>query len=154
MCLGKNNFFLCVLAKDIFFECPWPNFANKLWEVMTFVACVFLEHWKISTRCYYMHHGMTLLHLLRPWGARSVLPLEHWTSSSKWKAHLHLEIRRDHHSHLTFSFHLSSLLQTVPSAVLDKGKVIADAYRTPADDYVEENAAELDPKLKELEDIL
>ena len=42
----------------------------------------------------------------------------------------------------------------MPSAVLDKGKVIADAYRTPADDYVEENAAELDPKLKELEDIL
>jgi len=26
-------------------------------------------------------------------------------------------------------------LQTVPSVVLDKGKVIADAYRTPADDY-------------------
>jgi len=49
---------------------------------------------------------------------------------------------------------LDNLLQTVPSAVLDKGKVIADAYRTPADDYVEENAAELDPKLKELEDIL
>jgi hypothetical protein len=49
---------------------------------------------------------------------------------------------------------LSSLLQTVPSAVLDKGKAIADAYRTPADEYVEENAAELDPKLKQLEDIL
>ena len=59
-----------------------------------------------------------------------------------------------HHSHLTFSFRLFSLLQTVPSAVLDKGKAIVDAYRTPADDYVEENAAELDPKLKELEDIL
>ncbi|RLN18247.1 uncharacterized protein C2845_PM02G35840 [Panicum miliaceum] len=49
---------------------------------------------------------------------------------------------------------LDNLLQTVPSAVLDKGKAIADAYRTPADDYVEENAAELDPKLKQLEDIL
>ncbi|CAN6296317.1 unnamed protein product [Urochloa humidicola] len=49
---------------------------------------------------------------------------------------------------------LDNLLQTVPSAVLDKGKAIADAYRTPADDYVEENAAELDPKLKQLQDIL
>jgi len=49
---------------------------------------------------------------------------------------------------------LDNLLQTVPSAVLDKGKAIVDAYRTPADDYVEENAAELDPKLKQLEDIL
>ncbi|PUZ42582.1 hypothetical protein GQ55_9G593900 [Panicum hallii var. hallii] len=49
---------------------------------------------------------------------------------------------------------LDNLLQTVPSAVLDKGKAIADAYRTPADEYVEENAAELDPKLKQLEDIL
>ena len=42
----------------------------------------------------------------------------------------------------------------MPSAVLDKGKAIADAYRTPADDYAEENAAEFDPKLKQLEDIL
>ncbi|CAN6307819.1 unnamed protein product [Urochloa humidicola] len=49
---------------------------------------------------------------------------------------------------------LDNLLQTVPSAVLDKGKAIADAYRTPADDYVEENAGELDPKLKQLQDIL
>ncbi|CAD6209816.1 unnamed protein product [Miscanthus lutarioriparius] len=49
---------------------------------------------------------------------------------------------------------LDNLLQTVPSAVLDKGKAIADAYRTPVDDYVEENAAELDPRLKQLEDIL
>ncbi|ONL94185.1 Os03g0176600-like protein [Zea mays] len=32
---------------------------------------------------------------------------------------------------------LDNLLQTVPSAVLDKGKAIADAYRTPVDDYVE-----------------
>ncbi|WVZ55682.1 hypothetical protein U9M48_006311 [Paspalum notatum var. saurae] len=49
---------------------------------------------------------------------------------------------------------LDNLLQTVPSAVLDKGKAIADAYRTPVDDYVEGNAAELDPKLKQLEEIL
>ncbi|KAL6648705.1 hypothetical protein ACP70R_012929 [Stipagrostis hirtigluma subsp. patula] len=49
---------------------------------------------------------------------------------------------------------LDNLLQTVPSAVLDKGKAIADAYRTPADDYVEESASGLDPKLKQLEDIL
>ncbi|KAJ1298559.1 hypothetical protein BS78_01G462700 [Paspalum vaginatum] len=49
---------------------------------------------------------------------------------------------------------LDNLLQTVPSAVLDKGKAIADAYRTPVDDYVEENVAELDPRLKQLEDIL
>lgn len=49
---------------------------------------------------------------------------------------------------------LDNLLQTVPSAVLDKGKAIADAYRTPADDYEERSAAELDPRLKQLEDIL
>ncbi|KAK3150636.1 hypothetical protein QOZ80_3AG0235750 [Eleusine coracana subsp. coracana] len=50
---------------------------------------------------------------------------------------------------------LDNLLQTVPAAVMDKGKAIADAYRTPADDYyVEGNAAELDPRLKQLEDIL
>lgn len=64
-------------------------------------------------------------------------------------------MNRDSHSHLTSFFCVcSSLLQTVPSAVLDKGKAIADAYRTPVDDYVEENAAELDPRLKQLEDIL
>ncbi|XP_062210069.1 uncharacterized protein LOC133911716 [Phragmites australis] len=45
---------------------------------------------------------------------------------------------------------LDNLLQTVPSAVLDKGKAIADAYRTPAD----ENADVFDPRLKQLEDIL
>lgn len=33
---------------------------------------------------------------------------------------------------MTFSSHCS-LLQTVPSPVLDKGKAIADAYRTPSD---------------------
>jgi hypothetical protein len=49
---------------------------------------------------------------------------------------------------------ISSLLQTVPSAVMDKGKAIADAYRTPTDDYADGNAAELDPRLKQLEDIL
>ncbi|KAL6867744.1 hypothetical protein ACP4OV_015768 [Aristida adscensionis] len=49
---------------------------------------------------------------------------------------------------------LDNLLQTVPSAVMDKGKAIADAYRTPADDYVEQSATELDPRLKQLEDIL
>ncbi|KAF0912816.1 hypothetical protein E2562_019406 [Oryza meyeriana var. granulata] len=38
---------------------------------------------------------------------------------------------------------LDNLLQTVPSAVLDKGKAIADAYRTPADDYEVDNSAEL-----------
>uniref|UniRef100_J3LKJ8 DUF7880 domain-containing protein n=1 Tax=Oryza brachyantha TaxID=4533 RepID=J3LKJ8_ORYBR len=49
---------------------------------------------------------------------------------------------------------LDNLLQTVPSAVLDKGKAIADAYRTPADDYEMGNATELDPRLKQLQDIL
>ncbi|CAK7352788.1 unnamed protein product [Dovyalis caffra] len=46
---------------------------------------------------------------------------------------------------------LESLLQTVPSDVLDKGKAVADAYRTP-----EENseAEILDPELKQLESIL
>nr|ABF94264.1 expressed protein [Oryza sativa Japonica Group] len=46
------------------------------------------------------------------------------------------------------------LLQTVPSAVLDKGKAIADAYRTPTDDYEMGDATELDPRLKQLQDIL
>ncbi|KAI4994796.1 hypothetical protein ZWY2020_034699 [Hordeum vulgare] len=50
---------------------------------------------------------------------------------------------------------LDNLLQTVPSAVMDKGKAIADAYRTPTDNYYEEgNGAELDPSLKQLQDIL
>ncbi|KAL5209004.1 hypothetical protein ABZP36_004627 [Zizania latifolia] len=49
---------------------------------------------------------------------------------------------------------LDNLLQTVPSAVMDKGKAIADAYRTPTDDYEVDNAAELDPRLKQLQDIL
>lgn len=50
---------------------------------------------------------------------------------------------------------LDNLLQTVPSAVMDKGKAIADAYRTPSDGYYEEgNGAELDPSMKQLQDIL
>lgn len=46
---------------------------------------------------------------------------------------------------------LDSLLQTVPSDVLVKGKAIADAYNTPEDDVPSES---LDPKLKQLESIL
>uniref|UniRef100_A0ACD5WEW7 Uncharacterized protein n=1 Tax=Avena sativa TaxID=4498 RepID=A0ACD5WEW7_AVESA len=50
---------------------------------------------------------------------------------------------------------LDNLLQTVPSAVMDKGKAIADAYRTPSDGYYEEGiGAELDPSMKQLQDIL
>ncbi|KAK2989442.1 hypothetical protein RJ640_018760 [Escallonia rubra] len=45
---------------------------------------------------------------------------------------------------------LDSLLQTVPSEILDKGKAIADAYLTPED--VE--PGNLDPELKQLESIL
>lgn len=47
---------------------------------------------------------------------------------------------------------MESLLQTVPSDVLDKGKAVADAYRTPEE---ESSGAEiLDPELKQLESIL
>lgn len=45
---------------------------------------------------------------------------------------------------------LDSLLQTVPSDVLSKGKVIADSYREPED----EETGSLDPDLKQLESIL
>lgn len=45
---------------------------------------------------------------------------------------------------------LDSLLQTVPSDVLEKGKVIADSYRTQEDVETESN----DPELKQLESIL
>ncbi|TKY74858.1 hypothetical protein E2542_SST03622 [Spatholobus suberectus] len=45
---------------------------------------------------------------------------------------------------------LDSLLQTVPSDVLSKGKVIADSYREPEDVETES----LDPELKQLESIL
>ncbi|KQK23339.2 hypothetical protein BRADI_1g72875v3 [Brachypodium distachyon] len=54
----------------------------------------------------------------------------------------------------SLEFEKPSLLQTVPSAVMDKGKAIADAYRTPSDGYEEGNGAELDPGLKQLQDIL
>ncbi|MED6155942.1 hypothetical protein PIB30_010290 [Stylosanthes scabra] len=45
---------------------------------------------------------------------------------------------------------LDSLLQTVPSDVLSKGKVIADSYRDPEDVETETS----DPDLKQLESIL
>ncbi|KAL2517966.1 hypothetical protein Adt_14213 [Abeliophyllum distichum] len=46
---------------------------------------------------------------------------------------------------------LDSLLKTVPSDVLEKGKAMADAYRTSEEETAPEN---LDPELKELESIL
>ncbi|KAI8534957.1 hypothetical protein RHMOL_Rhmol10G0137400 [Rhododendron molle] len=46
---------------------------------------------------------------------------------------------------------LDSLLKTVPSDVLDKGKAIADAYRVPEEDTTPGN---LDPELKQLESVL
>ncbi|KAK9078492.1 hypothetical protein SSX86_002549 [Deinandra increscens subsp. villosa] len=46
---------------------------------------------------------------------------------------------------------LNSLLQTVPTEILQKGKAIADAYNTPEEDYPQGN---LDPNLKQLESIL
>ncbi|XP_065851372.1 uncharacterized protein [Euphorbia lathyris] len=46
---------------------------------------------------------------------------------------------------------IQSLLQTVPSDVLDKGKAIADAYRNPQEEEVPQV---IDPELKELESIL
>ncbi|XP_027080025.1 uncharacterized protein LOC113779049 [Coffea eugenioides] len=46
---------------------------------------------------------------------------------------------------------LDSLLKTVPSDVLEKGKAIADAYRDSEDDAA---AEALDPELKQLESIL
>ncbi|CAI9095933.1 OLC1v1031973C4 [Oldenlandia corymbosa var. corymbosa] len=48
---------------------------------------------------------------------------------------------------------LDSLLKTVPSDVLEKGKAIADAYRDPVDDTPPENDIP-DPELKQLESIL
>lgn len=48
-------------------------------------------------------------------------------------------------------FSLYSLLQTVPSEVLNKGKAMADAYRR-ADG--EEEGEMLDPEIKKLESIL
>lgn len=46
---------------------------------------------------------------------------------------------------------LNSLLETVPTDILKKGKAIADAYNTPEEDFAPEN---LDPNLKQLESIL
>ncbi|CAI9755751.1 unnamed protein product [Fraxinus pennsylvanica] len=46
---------------------------------------------------------------------------------------------------------LDSLLKTVPTDVLEKGKAMADAYRTSEEDRELEN---LDPELKKLESIL
>ncbi|KAL2545130.1 hypothetical protein Fot_14363 [Forsythia ovata] len=46
---------------------------------------------------------------------------------------------------------LDSLLKTVPTDVLDKGKAMADAYRSSEEDTTPEN---LDPELKKLESIL
>ncbi|XP_010261901.1 PREDICTED: uncharacterized protein LOC104600569 [Nelumbo nucifera] len=46
---------------------------------------------------------------------------------------------------------MDSLLQTVPPAVLDKGKAIADAYKMPVKDLEPES---LDPEMKQLESIL
>ena len=73
---------MLTVSMFLFPECT--SLQNKLWEVMTFVSCVFLEHWKISTRCYYMHHGTTLS--IRwdheeqdqccPWSIRQVLANE------------------------------------------------------------------------------
>ncbi|GMI89367.1 hypothetical protein like AT2G26340 [Hibiscus trionum] len=47
---------------------------------------------------------------------------------------------------------LDSLLQTVPSDVLNQGKEIADAYRAPDEDF--QQPQELDPEMKQLELIL
>ncbi|KAI4380292.1 hypothetical protein MLD38_006498 [Melastoma candidum] len=45
---------------------------------------------------------------------------------------------------------LDSLLQTVPENILDKGKAIADAYRSPADEEPELS----DPEIEQLQSIL
>lgn len=49
---------------------------------------------------------------------------------------------------------LDSLLKTVPAAVLDKGKLIADTYRQPDDSEEASKPDELDKDLRELEQIL
>ncbi|XP_051136839.1 uncharacterized protein LOC127255377 [Andrographis paniculata] len=48
---------------------------------------------------------------------------------------------------------LDSLLKTVPSEVLDKGKAMAEMYLSPRDDD-SSRAQDLDPQLKQLESIL
>ncbi|KAA8538716.1 hypothetical protein F0562_028303 [Nyssa sinensis] len=47
---------------------------------------------------------------------------------------------------------LDSLLETVPSDVMEKGKAIADAYRMPEEEDV--GPGNLDPEIKQLESIL
>ncbi|KAK8937691.1 hypothetical protein KSP40_PGU020136 [Platanthera guangdongensis] len=47
-----------------------------------------------------------------------------------------------------------SLLQTIPSSVLDKGKAIADSYRVSFSASEENKSEDLDPELKKLEEIL
>ncbi|CAL9156122.1 unnamed protein product [Musa hybrid cultivar] len=49
---------------------------------------------------------------------------------------------------------LDSLLQTVPSKVLDKGKAIAEAYRIPGYQNDEGPPEDLDPEVKNLEALL
>lgn len=53
---------------------------------------------------------------------------------------------------IPINFALDSLLKTVPSDVLDKGRVIADAYRSSDDEDAGNEIS--DPELKQLESIL
>nr|CAD1838009.1 unnamed protein product [Ananas comosus var. bracteatus] len=48
---------------------------------------------------------------------------------------------------------LDSLLQTVPSTILDKGKAIADAYRIPSDGN-EGKLEDMNPEMKQLDGLL
>ncbi|KAE8718859.1 hypothetical protein F3Y22_tig00109987pilonHSYRG00121 [Hibiscus syriacus] len=49
---------------------------------------------------------------------------------------------------------LDSLLQTVPTDILNQGKEIADAFRSPDEDDSQQQPQELDPEIKQLESIL
>ncbi|KAJ3702505.1 hypothetical protein LUZ61_006210 [Rhynchospora tenuis] len=49
---------------------------------------------------------------------------------------------------------LDNLLQTVPSAILDKGKAIAEAYRTPSYEEESNTLQQTDPEIRRLEAIL
>ncbi|KAJ4767747.1 hypothetical protein LUZ62_078122 [Rhynchospora pubera] len=49
---------------------------------------------------------------------------------------------------------LNNLLQTVPSAILDKGKAIAEAYRTPSYEEESNMLQQSDPEIRRLEAIL
>ncbi|KAJ1687308.1 hypothetical protein LUZ63_018698 [Rhynchospora breviuscula] len=49
---------------------------------------------------------------------------------------------------------LDNLLQTVPSAILDKGKAIAEAYRTPSYEEESNMLQQTDPEIRRLEAIL